>query len=444
MICLLQTLQRRLICFSLALCYSNFLFGGKASAEYFYTAQLNTNSYGYAFGVLQEFYTSDASIFNKSSSLSISSIGTIGVGLQYMLGVCFEPLYKAYPRSIKLSMWISLVVSAGCFLVSSWATEVWHLIILQGVIFGFSSAALYFPVIVWLSEWFFHRRATATGIIFGGSSAGGVVFPFLFRFLLDGVGYANAMRIWATVFLVIGTVSLTLVKPRIKITAVQNEQHPRKLQIPNFGFVWTTQFALFASTVLAQRLAYTPITVLISSYSKNFAGVTALKSTLALVILNFSGMIGYLVTGYTSDRVQYWKVMIATGTAAALAAALVLGFAQNIGTIYGFVVCYGIAAGGYAAVWTAVAKGMNEESSLTIFLTMSVLGGIGTVIGPLIAGALESDTTQHTVYGTHGFRKVVIYIASLLAYVAVMGVIMGARDSRKFNGMATIRRWISH
>lgn len=384
--------------------------------------------YGYAFGILQEYYTSDpSSPFLGSSTLAVSSIGTIGIGLQYMLGIFCEPLYKTYPHLIKRSMWVCLAVSSGAFFVSSWATQVWQLIILQGVIFGSASAALYFPVIVWLSEWFFHRRSTAAGVIFGGSSASGVVFPFLFRYLLDGLGYKNAMRVWATFFFVLGAIAIPMIRPRIAVSS-NNSQYLRTLQIPDFSFMKTTPFIIFSTTVLAQRLAYTPITVLIASYTKNFEGITLLQSTLSLVVLNFGGMIGYMIAGYSSDRVSYWKVMCISGIGSSLAAGLLLGFAQNINAIYGFGICFGITSCGYTTVWTAAAKRIKEESSGTVFLTFNAIGGIAIVVGPLIAGALQTSSESVTTYGTHGFKNVVIFITILMAFVASMGVFTGMRE----------------
>ena len=44
-------------------------------------------------------------------------------------------------------MILSLFVCVGALIVSSFATEVWHLIALEGVVYGFAGGALYMPVI---------------------------------------------------------------------------------------------------------------------------------------------------------------------------------------------------------------------------------------------------------------------------------------------------------
>lgn len=55
-------------------------------------------------------------------------------------------------------------------LAASWATKVWQLIVLQGVLCGLSGAVLYTPVLLWLNGWFHMKRGLATGIIFSGES----------------------------------------------------------------------------------------------------------------------------------------------------------------------------------------------------------------------------------------------------------------------------------
>jgi MFS family permease len=72
--------------------------------------------------------------------------------------------------------------------------QLWHLIILQGVIFGLSAGILYAPIVMWLSDWFVIKRGLAGGIIFGGSGVGGFVFPLAMGYLLDAVGFRWTLR----------------------------------------------------------------------------------------------------------------------------------------------------------------------------------------------------------------------------------------------------------
>jgi len=48
---------------------------------------------------------------------------------------------------------------------SSFATEVWHLMITQGFLYGFGFLTIYYPLLNMLNEWFIQRRGLAYGIL---------------------------------------------------------------------------------------------------------------------------------------------------------------------------------------------------------------------------------------------------------------------------------------
>lgn len=56
---------------------------------------------------------------------------------------------------------------------------------------------LYFPAIQILDEWFVRRKGLAYGIMWAGTGAAGVVFPFLFDWMLDKYGFRTTLRISA-------------------------------------------------------------------------------------------------------------------------------------------------------------------------------------------------------------------------------------------------------
>lgn len=81
-------------------------------------------------------------------------------------------LFQRYPDYAKAALWAATVVSCVSMLVSSWATEAWHLILLQGILGGVTGAVLYAPVLLWMNQWFVERRGTASGIVFAGTGIG--------------------------------------------------------------------------------------------------------------------------------------------------------------------------------------------------------------------------------------------------------------------------------
>lgn len=74
----------------------------------------------------------------------------------------------------------------------------------QGVGAGLGLGILFLPTISVISHHFRKYRAIAMGIVFSGSSAGGIVFPIMLNKLFAGpLGFANGVR--ATVGLIAGT-----------------------------------------------------------------------------------------------------------------------------------------------------------------------------------------------------------------------------------------------
>lgn len=73
----------------------------------------------------------------------------------------------------------------------------WHLIVTQGVVYGIGSSFLYVPTLSYMNEWFVQRRGLAYGIMFGGTGFSGLVLPIMFSKLLNRVGLAMTLRIWA-------------------------------------------------------------------------------------------------------------------------------------------------------------------------------------------------------------------------------------------------------
>jgi hypothetical protein len=47
----------------------------------------------------------------------------------------------------------------------SFATQLWHLIVTQGLLYGLGFLCIYYPMLSMLNEWFHKRRGTAYGIM---------------------------------------------------------------------------------------------------------------------------------------------------------------------------------------------------------------------------------------------------------------------------------------
>ncbi|KAF7128281.1 hypothetical protein CNMCM5793_002823 [Aspergillus hiratsukae] len=91
----------------------------------------------------------------------------------------------------------------------------WQFVLCLSVLGGISSAVITAVSIAVLSHWFNHRRALASGICMGGSSAGGAIIPLLLRKLFPRLGWTWAIRTLAFVAVGFYTAGISLVKGRL-------------------------------------------------------------------------------------------------------------------------------------------------------------------------------------------------------------------------------------
>lgn len=62
-------------------------------------------------------------------------------------------------------IWAGCLICTGSFLGSSFAEQLWHLILIAGFLFGFAFLTLYYPLLSMLDEWWVVRRAFAYGFL---------------------------------------------------------------------------------------------------------------------------------------------------------------------------------------------------------------------------------------------------------------------------------------
>ncbi|KDQ20062.1 hypothetical protein BOTBODRAFT_101786 [Botryobasidium botryosum FD-172 SS1] len=301
--------------------------------------------FGYSYGVFQDFYTHNPP-FNTSSETAIAAVGTAGLAIQYLEVIFLIIAHERWPHITRPMTWAALALFSGSLFLSSFATKISHLIILQGILFGIGGSALYAPVIVWLSEWFVRRRSLAGSIIFGGSGVGGALFPVLVNVLLTKVGWRWTLRTCALIIAVCAGAALWFIKARIPVSRNQ----PGQVKPVNMKFLKTPLFLVVATTIFIQAIAYFPVALYMPTYTTAL-GLPIIDGTLVLAVFNIASVVGQIIFGYLCDRMPYARVMIFSGVGSALSAYLLWGFAHTLSLIFVFVVIFGGLSGGFSSIW---------------------------------------------------------------------------------------------
>lgn len=83
----------------------------------------------------------------------------------YMAGLLLFPAYKTWPKLADRSKWVGLPLMAIALIAASFANNVNHLLLTQGVLFALGGSVVYYPALVFVDGWFIERKGLAFGIM---------------------------------------------------------------------------------------------------------------------------------------------------------------------------------------------------------------------------------------------------------------------------------------
>ncbi|ORY55169.1 MFS general substrate transporter [Leucosporidium creatinivorum] len=378
--------------------------------------------WSFSFGELNLYLATHAP-FNKSSLASIGAVGTVALAIQYMLPLALISVFRRYPDWARTMLWAATFTSCGSMLISSWASKIWQLILLQGVLCGISGAVLYTPVLIWLQEWWVVRRGMASGLIFSGTGVGGFVFPFLLNSLLEKVGFAWTCRVWALITFVIFGGCVATLRPRLPAVkpAVRG---PWVTRGTNFSFAWHPTVILMYFITFLSSLSFFPVAVYLSTYVDSLA--SSLSATTVLAVFNAASVVGQVYVGYLSDQYDKAWIIAGLGIGSALTAFLAWGFGDTLAKVFGFCILYGIFSS-ICSTWNAAARdvaGGDLRISTTVFSLFGIFRGIASIVGPMIAASLYDEKHRDQddgVWGRYGFRGIMIFVGSMALASAACG-----------------------
>ncbi|GAA6064424.1 hypothetical protein JCM10212_001199 [Sporobolomyces blumeae] len=379
-------------------------------------------SYCYA-SILVYFQTHEP--WSQYSLAALSSVGTIQLALEFMLPLVVINGFRRYPDKIRPALFVSAAVYSGSMLAASWATSVWTLILLQGVLCGISGSILYAPVLLWLNSWWVDKRGLASGVVFSGTGLGGFAFPFLIGDLLDKYGFAWMCRTWACVTAVVFFASIIFLKPRVPLRKPVGPR-PKWFVVDwrtvNHPLMWT-----MAATTFISSLAYFPVSLYLPTYTISLLkSDNALQSNLVVGIFNAAAMVGSNATGYASDVSLPWTVSV-IGVAGSVVALSAWGTASTLAKVFGFAVLYALNSQ-ICSCWGPCARdvaGANPQTSTTLFCIFGIFRGIASIIGPYISTSLYDENAVHSgqqEWGRFGFRSIIEFVGVMSFLSAGGGV----------------------
>ncbi|KAJ6508307.1 major facilitator superfamily domain-containing protein [Mycena sanguinolenta] len=389
-----------------------------------------------AYGVFLDAYLQDPRYASRKNAASLLPlIGTLSSGIIYCSGIVINPIAARYPHHRRKSMWLGALLCGGSLYGASYATEIYQLILVQGVLYGVGGALLYLSCISFMSEWFVVRRGMANGILFAGTAAGGLLLPLVLPPLISKYGSSKTLRILGITVAILLFLLLPLVKGRLPQTRARiHGPAPRGAR----DWMKHKLFWVFLTVNTLQGLAYFVPIIYLPTFA-NDLDISNPNSALTVAMLNAASVVGRLSMGYLSDKFNPWILALVTLFTTSVATFVLWGvLSHSFGGLLAFGIAYGSIAGGWSSLWTGFVRPIaNDDPALSTMLYGYLLlsRGIGNIVSTpisaqLLTGQAHNGTTPDNTgfdVGDGRFEKIIIYVGTLFAGasgVAAFGLAM--------------------
>jgi MFS family permease len=294
---------------------------------------------------------------------------------------------------VRATVAIGVAMVTGGLVLSS-TGSLWALYIGHGLMVGLlGNAALYPPLIVYVSRWFNRRRGTAIALISSGQYVAGVIWPTIFERGIAAVGWQTTM-LWYAVALAVLVLPATLllkpapisVEPKGGFQGVAHERRVAGLH-PN---------VVQALLCVAGFCCCIPMSIP-SAHLVAFCtdlGITPTRSATMLSVMLAAAFLARQAWGALADRIGGLGTVLAGSSCQALAIAAFMLTRDEVG-LFAISAAFGFAFAGIIPAYAVTIRDLfpSSEASwrmpLTLFTAMS-----GMAVGSWLAGAL---------YDTYGY-----------------------------------------
>ncbi|KAG2217422.1 hypothetical protein INT45_013753, partial [Circinella minor] len=359
------------------------------------------------YGLFSQAYAT-STLEGKSTTLELMTVGS----------VLFVSLNILSPISVLLVRFGtrfnyalgSILACLGVFL-ASFTTEVWHLYLTQGLLFGFGSSFLYMSVASVIPQWFTKRRAAAMGISSAGSGLGALSMSPMVNYLILKYGLPWAYRILGFFLLGICTLGTFLIKDRVPMSSYRKSQPIKSpIKLSMFKMV---NFDIWLIGSVISVMGYLPPVFYLPKYAASI-GINKSDASNLLSILSASNAVFRIILGFGADKIGRLNMFIIVSALSGIFSFVIWPFANSYNILLIYCILWGATSGMYyalAAPITATVVGMKDLSSgLSIAFIVSAIAAMGTPI----SAAIQDATPNNGYIGIQMFNGAIYVLGAFI------------------------------
>ncbi|ODQ83251.1 hypothetical protein BABINDRAFT_159686 [Babjeviella inositovora NRRL Y-12698] len=348
-----------------------------------------------SYGVFLNYYLS-SNYFPGATNFDFAMVGGLVIGLAYTFSP-FAFILVAY-IGLKPTVVLGVVIQTAGYILASFATKTWQLYLTEGVMIGISFSLVFTAGVAILSNWFYHRRALASGIMTGGTGLGGILFALSSQKLMEVTGnHKWPLRMVGMITFVLCAISLCLTKQYPK-TFPKHKLHPSRPPLGqairvvlNPKIITFFPIHVVSFWYACVNTGYVILLFSTAAYASSL-GLTREQGSIVTAVMNVGQLFGRPGMGYLSDRLGRINFSILMTLSFGV---LVLVFWVNART-YGSLIAWSLVCG----MTIGIASVNNQPLALdvagtdlfpTAYSYMNILVAIPLTFAEVIALKMKDD-----------------------------------------------------
>ncbi|KAI8333735.1 major facilitator superfamily domain-containing protein [Chlamydoabsidia padenii] len=382
---------------------------------------VQVTSFGTAtsWGVMQDYYHENrlglpppaetTTQMENQQLLNLSFVGTIALISTNICGPLAQILTSILGHRI--------VLLAGTFCVTlglifaGFATEIWHLYLTQGILFGIGASLMYCTIMGVAPLWFNKRRGLALGIVASGSGIGGLIIPFIQNAVNERLGSGWTYRILGLICFACDLIAVAFVKPRIPVP----RQRKRISDIIQLGVLKDRNFLLFCVGSMVSLLGYFIPYFFLPTYA-TFIGLSASQGAALVATSSAMNFLGRIAAGVCADRIGKINTNILFTVIGGLSSLLIWPFAYSYGVLMAYAVIFGIFCGSYFALLSPITAQLLGFERFPTGLSIMLISNVVSVFGPNIASAIENSVNATPFFSYKIFSGVAYLVGAIFLF----------------------------
>ena len=268
--------------------------------------------------------------------------GSTDLNYAFIGGLQFSMPFLTTPLSVKLlgKIGIKPTMLVGVFLITvsllgaSWATNIWHLYLSQGLGFGWGIGFFFVTGQNVVAQWFTKRRSLASGLAAMGTGCGSLLYSLVAGNMIENLGAGWALRVLAIVAGAVTILATLIIKDR-------NKEIQPKIMLFDLSLLAKPRFIMLTLFSSFNMLGEIIILTQVPSYGAATLGLSATQSSVIGAMVGLGQVLGRAGIGYLSDVLGRLNMAFLITFLAGLWTLAVWTSASSYGILIFYAVCIG-------------------------------------------------------------------------------------------------------